>query len=91
MSKVTAARNQPGCMLVSLENLCELLNAGHVLPPKGTAAAEEKLGFLERSPTAWRPMMWPIKLLMCAAVLLMLLQGIAILIRDIATIRGEEI
>ena len=41
MSKVTAARNQPGCMLVSLENLCELLNAGHVLPPKGTAAAEE--------------------------------------------------
>ena len=41
MSKVTAARNQPGCMLVSLENLCELLNAGHVLPAKGTAAAEE--------------------------------------------------
>ncbi|GMG84639.1 TRAP transporter small permease subunit [Paralimibaculum aggregatum] len=58
---------------------------------EGSAAAEEKLGFLERSPTAWRPMMWPIKLLMCAAVLLMLLQGIAILIRDIATIRGEEI
>ena len=41
MSKVTAARNQPGCMLVSLENLCELLNAGHMLPAKGTAAAEE--------------------------------------------------
>ena len=41
MSKVTKARNQPGCMVVSLENLCELLNAGYMLPEKGTAAAEE--------------------------------------------------
>ena len=41
ISKVTKARNQPGCMVVSLENLCELLNAGYMLPEKGTAAAEE--------------------------------------------------
>ncbi|MDO9524427.1 MAG: TRAP transporter small permease subunit [Gemmobacter sp.] len=47
------------------------------------------LGRLERSPTAWRPYMWPIKLVMLIGFTLMLLQAISALIRDIATIRGE--
>ncbi|MBT9244433.1 TRAP transporter small permease subunit [Gemmobacter fulvus] len=50
-----------------------------------------EIGRLERSPTAWRPYLWPIKLVLCLGFFLMLLQSIAYLIRDIATIRGETI
>jgi len=49
------------------------------------------VSFNERSPTAWRPYMWPIKVILCIGFLLMLLQAISALIRDIATIRGEPI
>ena len=45
----------------------------------------------ERNPTAWRPVLWPIKTLMCLGFLLMLLQSLAELCKDIARIRGEEI
>ena len=49
------------------------------------------LQYNERSPTAWRPYLWPIKVILCIGFLLMLLQALAALIRDIATIRGETI
>lgn len=45
----------------------------------------------ERSPTAWRPYMWPIKVVLCVGFTLMLLQALSSLIKDIATIRGETI
>lgn len=45
----------------------------------------------ERNPTAWRPVLWPIKTLMCVGFLLMLLQATAELCKDIARIRGEDI
>lgn len=45
----------------------------------------------ERSPTAWRPYMWPIKVILCIGFALMLLQALSALIKDIATIRGEEV
>ncbi|MFP4538715.1 MAG: TRAP transporter small permease subunit [Dichotomicrobium sp.] len=45
----------------------------------------------ERSYSSWAPLMWPIKSLMVLAGVLMLLQAIATLIRDIAITRGEEI
>ena len=45
----------------------------------------------ERSATAWRPYMWPIKVIMCLGALLMLLQAVAELLRDIATLRGIEL
>lgn len=45
----------------------------------------------ERSPTAWRPYMWPIKVTLCVGFFLMLLQAISSLLKDIATIRGEKI
>lgn len=57
----------------------------------GFDAAGEKLGYLERSPTAWRPYIWPVKSLLCLGVTLMLLQSLAELFRDIAIIRGEKI
>ncbi|TDE36295.1 TRAP transporter small permease subunit [Antarcticimicrobium sediminis] len=57
----------------------------------GFDAAGEKLGFLERSPTAWRPWLWPVKVLLTVGLMLMLLQALAELFRDIGIIRGEEI
>lgn len=45
----------------------------------------------ERSPTAWRPYLWPIKVIMCAGISLMLLQAISELFKDILRLRGEEI
>lgn len=45
----------------------------------------------ERAPSAWRPWLWPIKLIIALSFLLMILQAIAHLIRDVATIRGAPI
>ncbi|WP_244846480.1 TRAP transporter small permease subunit [Chromohalobacter israelensis] len=55
---------------------------------EGTAAAGDKLGFLERSPTAWRPWLWPIKVVLCLGVLLMILQSLAEFFRDVGRLRG---
>jgi TRAP-type mannitol/chloroaromatic compound transport system permease small subunit len=49
------------------------------------------LAYNERSPTAWRPYLWPIKVIMVVGFTLMFLQALASLIRDIATIRGVQI
>jgi len=45
--------------------------------------------YSERSPTAWRPVLWPIKVTMCVGIFLMLLQAISELMKDIATIKGK--
>lgn len=50
-----------------------------------------RTGFMERAPTAFRPYLWPVKVVMCIGFVLMILQALSCLIRDIATIRGEAI
>ncbi|NBT31354.1 MAG: TRAP transporter small permease subunit [Rhodobacteraceae bacterium] len=45
----------------------------------------------EVNPTAWRPVLWPIKTIITFSFFLMILQASAHLIRDVATIRHEEI
>lgn len=45
----------------------------------------------ERNPTAWRPPLWPIKLVTCIAFILLLLQATAHFIRDLATLRKVSI
>ena len=57
----------------------------------GPVGAAEHIGFLERTPTAWRPYMWPIKSIMTIGIFLMLLQAIAVWFRDIAKLRGVEL
>jgi TRAP-type mannitol/chloroaromatic compound transport system permease small subunit len=57
----------------------------------GPDGARELLGYMERSATAWRPLLWPIKTIMCIGLFLMLLQALSELVKDIARIRGEEI
>ena len=43
----------------------------------------------ERSPTAWRPYLWPIKCIMVVGIVLMLLQAFSELCKDVLRIRGE--
>ena len=49
------------------------------------------LEYGERSYSAWRPYMWPIKIIMCAGIALMLLQAVSELIKDIACLKGIEV
>ena len=44
----------------------------------------------ERSPTAWRPYLWPIKSIMVFGIFLMLLQAVSELFKDILRWRGED-
>ena len=57
----------------------------------GFAGAQEVLGHLERSPTAWRPYLWPIKSVMIIGFFLMLLQAISELFKDIFKIMEIEL
>ncbi|WP_415155302.1 TRAP transporter small permease subunit [Maritalea sp.] len=45
----------------------------------------------ERSPTAWRPYLWPIKVVMFFGIFMMLLQSISELFKDIATLKGVDL
>jgi TRAP-type mannitol/chloroaromatic compound transport system permease small subunit len=57
----------------------------------GYDSTEYAFKYNERSATAWRPYMWPIKVTMCIGILLMLLQSTCELIKDIAKIRGVKL
>lgn len=57
----------------------------------GFSSTAYAIEYGERAPGAWRPFMWPVKVVMCFAIALMLLQAIAMLIRDVAVIRGAPI
>ncbi len=57
----------------------------------GLLTGEEQIGRLERSSTAWRPFIWPVKALMTFGIFLMLLQAVSEFFKDIARIRGHEI
>ncbi|HHI70670.1 MAG TPA: TRAP transporter small permease subunit [Rhodobacteraceae bacterium] len=45
----------------------------------------------QHSASMWRPAIWPIKAIMCVGIFMMLLQAISELIKDIATLRGEQL
>lgn len=49
------------------------------------------LHYSERSPTAWRPYIAPIKIVMCVGIFLMLLQTISFFFKDLAKVLGREI
>jgi TRAP-type mannitol/chloroaromatic compound transport system permease small subunit len=56
----------------------------------GPDGAGRVMGTLERSSTAWRPVMWPIKLIICLGLILMLLQALAEFFRDLVRLRGGD-
>ena len=44
----------------------------------------------ERSPSAWRPYLWPIKVTMCVGIVLMLLQALSELAKDVLFLKTDE-
>lgn len=57
----------------------------------GLATGTEEPGTMERSRTIWRPYLWPIKLVLCVGIVLMLLQAVAELFKDILRLKGETV
>ena len=73
------------------EPLQFLWDLGWTFVSEGKTAAQDKLGYLERSSSAWRPFLWPIKAMLCFGLLLMVLQVLAEFFRDVARLRGVEV
>ena len=44
----------------------------------------------ERSPSAWRPYLWPIKVIMVVGIVLMIFQSVSEFFKDILRLRGLE-
>lgn len=57
----------------------------------GLLNGSEEIGRVERSSTAWRPYMWPVKSIMILGLFLMLLQCISELLKDVLRLKGEAI
>jgi len=57
----------------------------------GISSTSYAIEYGERAHSVWRPYMWPVKVVAVAGVLLMLLQTIAELFRDILFLRGVSV
>ncbi|MEM8872496.1 MAG: TRAP transporter small permease subunit [Pseudomonadota bacterium] len=57
----------------------------------GLLTGSQEVGRAERSPSAWRPYMWPIKAIMVLGIFLMLLQCLSELCKDILRLRGDPL
>lgn len=57
----------------------------------GVDSVSYAIEYQERSPSLWRPLMWPVKVIMCFGIFLMILQSISELIKDVAKVRGVEV
>lgn len=57
----------------------------------GPDAAAAELGHLEQSATAWRAYLWPVKVVMCIGIFLMLLQAVSEFFKSVLFIRGVEV
>lgn len=57
----------------------------------GVSSTTYAFEFGERAHSVWRPYMWPVKLVATTGVLLMLLQALAELFRDILFLRGVSV
>ena len=57
----------------------------------GFSSTQYALEYGERSYSSWRPYMAPLKIVACVGILLMLLQAFAVLFKDIAKLRGEDL
>ncbi|MDP2732987.1 MAG: TRAP transporter small permease subunit [Hoeflea sp.] len=57
----------------------------------GISSTNYAIEYGERAHSVWRPYMWPVKLVAVLGILLMLLQTIAELLRDILFLRGVSV
>lgn len=56
----------------------------------GLITGTEEVGRLEYSSTAWRPVLWPVKTIMISGLVLMLLQAVSELVKDLARATGHD-
>ncbi len=57
----------------------------------GWSSTDYAITYAQKNYTSWAPPLWPIKVIMTAGILLMLLQTIASFFRDVAIARGKPI
>ncbi|OPL11668.1 MAG: hypothetical protein AVO39_04955 [delta proteobacterium MLS_D] len=57
----------------------------------GSILAKNSIAIWEHSVSAWGPPLWPVKLMIPFGAFLLLLQGVAKLIRDILTLAGADV
>nr|WP_113075681.1 TRAP transporter small permease subunit [Sulfitobacter indolifex] len=57
----------------------------------GLVTGAEEIGHMEKSSSAWRPYLWPIKVVMIVGIFLMLLQCLSELLKDVLRLKGEAI
>lgn len=57
----------------------------------GLLTGAEEVGRMERSPTAWRPYLWPVKSVMILGMFLMLLQCISEFFKDVLRVQGKVV
>ena len=57
----------------------------------GLVTGTEEIGHMEKSSSAWRPYLWPIKVVMIIGIFLMLLQCLSELLKDVLRLKGEAI
>ena len=57
----------------------------------GIASTQYSVQYWERSSTAWRPYLWPIKVIMCIGFVLMLLQAFSEFFKDLAKLKGVKL
>ena len=56
----------------------------------GIDSTSYSLLYGERSPTAWRPYIWPIKIIICFGLGMMILQCIAELCKDVIRLHAKD-
>ncbi len=47
--------------------------------------------YKQRTPSAWRPLIWPVKAMMVAGIFLMLLQAVSEFFKDVLKLRGATV
>ena len=57
----------------------------------GVVTGTEEIGRLEQSSSAWRPYLWPVKVVMIVGFFLMILQCLSELCKDVLRLKGHEI
>jgi len=57
----------------------------------GLLTGSEEIGHMERSSSAWRPYLWPIKAVTIVGMFLMLLQCISEFLKDVLRLKGEAV
>ena len=56
----------------------------------GIGSTAYSFEYNERSSTAWRPYLWPVKVITCVGITLMILQALSEFFKDLGRIRGKD-